>query len=277
MSNRNNWPRWPPASPGLRRRRRAQPRPAKAAPGGSQAARATARRDVFTAGTRTRQALSLEEFKAGYRVHGATGAQAARELPAMDRTRAARSSDEFANLELIKKAGTKAPMMSLRLRQERQARFKEYSLIETNEEQVRQTPSVSAGRASRPGIQRYRATGEHHDGSNVTKVWKKISPSSKPSCQRFWTRHKAIGEETDAAKRAKQVVCIARDEKRRARRRQHRATAHRAAPAPADVLLPQLHRRGRARPAARARFPGAEQAGAAGLQPRPCPSRCAWA
>ena len=48
--------------------------------------------------------------------------------------------------------------------------------------------------------------------ANVIQVWKKVSPELEAEIVRFWTDNKAIGEENDAAKRAKQVVCIARDE-----------------------------------------------------------------
>ena len=61
------------------------------------------------------KALSLEEFKAGYQMVQAQGA--VRKLhgnfAAMDKNKSgALESDEYANLELIKKAGAKAPTMS---------------------------------------------------------------------------------------------------------------------------------------------------------------------
>jgi len=48
--------------------------------------------------------------------------------------------------------------------------------------------------------------------ANVTQVWKQVSPELEAEIVKFWTENKAIGAEKDAAKRAKQVVCIARDE-----------------------------------------------------------------
>ena len=48
--------------------------------------------------------------------------------------------------------------------------------------------------------------------ATVSKVWKQITPELEAELVKFWTSNKAIGEEQDAAKRAKQVVCIARSE-----------------------------------------------------------------
>ena len=48
--------------------------------------------------------------------------------------------------------------------------------------------------------------------ATVTKVWKDVSPELEAELVEFWTKNNAIGAEKDAAKRAKQVVCIARDE-----------------------------------------------------------------
>jgi len=48
--------------------------------------------------------------------------------------------------------------------------------------------------------------------ATVSRVWKKVSPELETELIGFWTKHKAIGAEKDAAARAKQVVCIARDE-----------------------------------------------------------------
>ena len=61
------------------------------------------------------KALSLEEFKAGYQMVQAQGT--VRKLhgnfAAMDKNKSGSlESDEYANLELIKKAGTKAPPLS---------------------------------------------------------------------------------------------------------------------------------------------------------------------
>ena len=47
--------------------------------------------------------------------------------------------------------------------------------------------------------------------TSVIPVWKKVTPELEAELVAFWTKHKAIGE-GDAAQRAKQVVCIARDE-----------------------------------------------------------------
>ena len=49
--------------------------------------------------------------------------------------------------------------------------------------------------------------------AKITTVWKKVTPELEAELVKFWTENKAIGEEKDAAKRAKQVVCIARDDK----------------------------------------------------------------
>ena len=61
------------------------------------------------------KSLSLEEFKAGLQM--AQAQQAVRKLRgnfvAMDKNKSgALEADEYANLELVKKAGSKAPMMS---------------------------------------------------------------------------------------------------------------------------------------------------------------------
>ena len=49
--------------------------------------------------------------------------------------------------------------------------------------------------------------------AKVTQVWKKVTPELEAELVKFWIDNKAIGDEKDAAKRAKQVVCIARDDK----------------------------------------------------------------
>jgi hypothetical protein len=49
--------------------------------------------------------------------------------------------------------------------------------------------------------------------AKVIPVWKKITPELEAELVKFWTSNKAIGEESDATKRAKQVVCIARGDK----------------------------------------------------------------
>jgi hypothetical protein len=49
--------------------------------------------------------------------------------------------------------------------------------------------------------------------ATVSKVWKNVSPELEAELVRFWTENGAIGAENAAAMRAKQVVCIARDEK----------------------------------------------------------------
>ena len=49
--------------------------------------------------------------------------------------------------------------------------------------------------------------------AKLSQVWKKITPELEAELVRFWTKNKAIGEENDAVTRAKQVVCIARDDK----------------------------------------------------------------
>ena len=48
--------------------------------------------------------------------------------------------------------------------------------------------------------------------AKIISVWKKITPELEAELIRFWRDNNAIGEEKDAAKRAKQVVCIARDD-----------------------------------------------------------------
>jgi hypothetical protein len=52
-----------------------------------------------------------------------------------------------------------------------------------------------------------------HVAAKVSQVWKKITPELEAELVKFWTSNKAIGQESDALKRARQVVCIARDEK----------------------------------------------------------------
>jgi len=49
--------------------------------------------------------------------------------------------------------------------------------------------------------------------ATVSKVWKQITPELEAELVKFWTSNKAIGAEDDAAKRAKQVVCVARNDK----------------------------------------------------------------
>ena len=49
--------------------------------------------------------------------------------------------------------------------------------------------------------------------AKVTQVWKQITPELEAELVKFWTSNKAIGGEEAATKRAKQVVCIARDDK----------------------------------------------------------------
>jgi hypothetical protein len=49
--------------------------------------------------------------------------------------------------------------------------------------------------------------------ATVSKVWKNITPELEEEIVRFWMDNKAIATDKDAAKRAKQVVCIARDDK----------------------------------------------------------------
>lgn len=49
--------------------------------------------------------------------------------------------------------------------------------------------------------------------ASISKVWKKVTPELEAELVKFWTASNAIGQEGDAAKRAKQVVCIARDDK----------------------------------------------------------------
>ena len=48
--------------------------------------------------------------------------------------------------------------------------------------------------------------------ATVSQVWKKVTPELEAELVRFWTSNNAIGAEKDAAARAKQVVCIARDD-----------------------------------------------------------------
>jgi len=49
--------------------------------------------------------------------------------------------------------------------------------------------------------------------ATVSQVWKKVTPELEAELVKFWTTNKAIGQEEDAAKRAKQVICVARDDK----------------------------------------------------------------
>ena len=48
--------------------------------------------------------------------------------------------------------------------------------------------------------------------ATVTQVWKQVSPELEAEIVKFWTESKAIGPYKDPGKRAKQVVCIARDD-----------------------------------------------------------------
>jgi Ca2+-binding EF-hand superfamily protein len=82
------------------------------------------------------KALSLEEFKAGYQQVQAQGAvrKLHQNFVAMDKNKSkAIEQDEFANLELVKKAGSKAPTFSsVDSDKNGKLDFKEYvSLIET--------------------------------------------------------------------------------------------------------------------------------------------------
>ena len=82
------------------------------------------------------KALSLEEFKAGYQQVQAQGAvrKLHQNFVAMDKNKSkALEQDEFANLELVKKAGAKAPQLStFDADKNGKLEFKEYvSLIET--------------------------------------------------------------------------------------------------------------------------------------------------
>ena len=49
--------------------------------------------------------------------------------------------------------------------------------------------------------------------AKISTVWKKITPELEAELVKFWTANKAISAEQDVAKRAKQVVCIARGDK----------------------------------------------------------------
>jgi Ca2+-binding EF-hand superfamily protein len=82
------------------------------------------------------KALSLEEFKAGYQQVQAQGAvrKLHQNFVAMDKNKSnAIEQDEFANLELVKKSGSKAPAFSsVDTDKNGKLDFKEYvSLIET--------------------------------------------------------------------------------------------------------------------------------------------------
>ena len=49
--------------------------------------------------------------------------------------------------------------------------------------------------------------------AKITTVWKKITPELEAELVKFWTSNKAVGNDADPSKRAKQAVCIARDDK----------------------------------------------------------------
>ena len=49
--------------------------------------------------------------------------------------------------------------------------------------------------------------------ASVSQVWKQVSPELEAELVAFWKKNNAIGADKDAAQRAKQVVCVARDEK----------------------------------------------------------------
>jgi hypothetical protein len=49
--------------------------------------------------------------------------------------------------------------------------------------------------------------------TKITTVWKKVSPELETELVEFWNSHKAVGNDADPTKRAKQAVCIARDDK----------------------------------------------------------------
>ena len=46
----------------------------------------------------------------------------------------------------------------------------------------------------------------------IIPVWKNITPELEAELVEFWTSNKAIGDATQAAERAKQVVCLVRSE-----------------------------------------------------------------
>jgi hypothetical protein len=48
--------------------------------------------------------------------------------------------------------------------------------------------------------------------AKVIPVWKQVTPELEAELVAFWISNEAIAAEQDAAKRAQQVVCIARDE-----------------------------------------------------------------
>jgi hypothetical protein len=49
--------------------------------------------------------------------------------------------------------------------------------------------------------------------AKISTVWKKVTPELEAELIEFWNANKAVGNDADPGKRAKQAVCIARDEK----------------------------------------------------------------
>jgi hypothetical protein len=49
--------------------------------------------------------------------------------------------------------------------------------------------------------------------AKITTVWKKVTPELEAELIAFWNANKAVSNDADPSKRAKQAVCIARDEK----------------------------------------------------------------
>ena len=49
--------------------------------------------------------------------------------------------------------------------------------------------------------------------AKITTVWKKVTPELEAELLAFWSANNAVGNDADPTKRAKQAVCIARDEK----------------------------------------------------------------
>jgi hypothetical protein len=47
----------------------------------------------------------------------------------------------------------------------------------------------------------------------ITPVWKKVSPELEKELVDFWNANKAVNNDADPSKRAKQAVCVARDDK----------------------------------------------------------------
>ena len=47
----------------------------------------------------------------------------------------------------------------------------------------------------------------------ITTVWKKVTPELEAELVNFWNANKAVSNDADPGKRAKQAVCIARDDK----------------------------------------------------------------